>query len=448
MASYYVWSGATGSGNGSSWANAFTTLTLAYATEVAGDTLYVAHDHAESSASAVTLSSSGTLLLPTKVVCVDRAGSVPPVSADRRATAQVSTTGATNITIGGTASAGITHYDGIIFNVGSGSTSSASLVLGNQASQCLRFDNCSFRLGVTGANGSSITAGSSGGTIIGQRIELNNTTMSFAANNNTGPSVQVSCDFVWRNTPAAILLFNPTVQLFGIVSARGGMIECSGVDLSALGSGKTLVNMGGQANRAKFVDCKLHASVTKAVVGNPGSEADFVRSGAGGVNYAVHCAKYFGTLTEETTIVRTGGASDGTTPIAWKIVTIAHANYSNSFECPPIAIWNDTVGAPVTATVEGVWGGGAVPNDDDIWLDVEYLGDASSPQGSFVHDGKADLLAAAAGQASSSASWGGSTTKFKLACTFTPQQAGWIYARVKCAKPSSTFYIDPMIVLS
>ena len=47
MAIYYVYSGAGGSNNGSSWANAFTTLTTAFATEVAGDTLYVAHDHAE-----------------------------------------------------------------------------------------------------------------------------------------------------------------------------------------------------------------------------------------------------------------------------------------------------------------------------------------------------------------------------------------------------------------
>ena len=81
-------------------------------------------------------------------------------------------------------------------------------------------------------------------------------------------------------------------------------------------------------------------------------------------------------LTEETTIVRTGGASDGTTPISWKIVTTANCNYSMPFECPPIAIWNDTTGSAVTATVEGIWGGGAVPNDDEVWLEVEYLGDA------------------------------------------------------------------------
>jgi hypothetical protein len=79
---------------------------------------------------------------------------------------------------------------------------------------------------------------------------------------------------------------------------------------------------------------------------------------------------------------------------------------------------------------------------------VEYLGDASSPQASFVNDGTPDLLTTPANQTSSTATWGGSTTKFKLNVTFTPQQKGWIYARVKCAKASSTFYIDPLVILT
>src|SRR6185436_3707180 len=118
--------------------------------------------------------------------------------------------------------------------------------------------------------------------------------------------------------------------------------------------------------------------------------------------------------------------------------------YSTPFECPPIAIWNDTTGSR-TATVQGICGGGAVPNDDEIWLEVEYLGDASSPQGSFVNDGKADLLATAAAQTAASETWGGSTTDFALAVTFTAAQKGWCYARVKIGKASSTFYIDPLI---
>jgi hypothetical protein len=434
VASYYVYSGAAGSNNGSSWANAFTTLTTAFATEAAGDTLYVAHDHAESSATALTLTSSGTVANPTKVICVNRAGSVPPISADRRATAQIVTTGNVAISF-----AGFTHYDGCIFIAGN-STGVANLNLAS-GPVSYRFDNCSLRLG--GSNVSSkITVGNAG-----VYVEFNNTTVSFG---NISQAIYPAGVLKWRNTPSALLGTIPTV-LFSHAAFAGGNIECIGVDFSAAGSGKTLVTSVGATISAtyKFVDCKLNASVTESAAPADGATiADFVRCDAAGVNFTVRRHLVSGLLNEETTVIRTGGASDGTTSIAWKIDTTAYCSYSAPFECPPIAIWNDTTGSAVTATVEGIWGGGAVPNDDDIWLDVEYLGDASSPKGSFINDGKADLLTAAAGQTSSSATWGGSTTKFKLNVTFTPQQKGWIYARVKCAKASSTFYIDPLVTLT
>jgi hypothetical protein len=441
VTAYYVYSGAGGSNDGSSWANAFTTLTTAFATEVAGDTLYVAHDHAESTAGAITLTSSGTVASPTKIVCVSRAGSVPPVSADRRATAQVLTTGNTNITF-----QGVAHYDGIIFRAGNSSGTASIQLSGTSAA--LRFDNCSLRCGSSGASSRILIGGTSGS---GAQVaaEFNNTTVSFSA---VSQSIQIAGLLKWRNTLAALLGTIPTL-LFQPASAGGGMAECIGVDFSAAGSGKTIAYVGGAtatSTNMMFFDCKLDAAVTKsaaaAAIGD--TQVEFVRAGGSGTNYTVRRHRHTGLLVEETTIVRTGGASDGTTTIAWKIDTTANCSYSTPFECPPIAIWNDTTGSPITATVEGIWGGGAVPNDDDIWLDVEYLGDASSPQGSFVNDGKADLLAAAAGQTSSSETWGGSTTKFKLACTFTPQQKGWLYARIKCAKASSTFYIDPLITLT
>ena len=147
--------------NGSSWANAFTTLTTAFATEVAGDTLYVAHDHAESTASAVTLTSSGTVANPTKVICVNRAGSVPPVSADRRATAQVTTTGTASITF-----AGFAHYDGIIFNAGNSSGDGEHQRSGSGSAVRMRFDNCSLRLSARPVRrAGSLSAATVGGSL-------------------------------------------------------------------------------------------------------------------------------------------------------------------------------------------------------------------------------------------------------------------------------------------
>ena len=298
---------------------------------MAGDTLYVAHDHSETSASAVTLTSSGTASNPTKVVCVNRSGSVPPVSADRLATAEVATTGGTAaITCNG-----FTHYDGIIFsNANTGV--SAGFTLPGTTSNSLRFDNCSFRF--SGSSGSSSMNVGNLGTATGTYVEFNNTTLSFGA---VGQSIQISDVLRWRNTPSALIGSAVPTTLFVATAGRGASIDLIGVDLSAAGSGKTLISgtAGTTFALISFLDCKLNASVTKTstITSHGSHELDFVRSGASGVNYTVSRYRTSGVLDEETTIVRTGGASDGTTPIAWKVVTTANCTYSLPFECPPIA---------------------------------------------------------------------------------------------------------------
>ncbi|RVA31033.1 hypothetical protein EN935_14130 [Mesorhizobium sp. M7D.F.Ca.US.004.03.1.1] len=427
----YVRSAAAGSANGTSWANAYTTITSAFAAGAAGDTYYVSEDHAESTASNVAPNSKGTLANPTFAICVDHTGSVPPVVADLRTTAQVNTTGFSNAIFFN----GSTVYYGIIFTSGS-----ASITLASSSAITQKFINCSLR--IAGGNSSDALQTSAG---VGQRIELINTTVSFSSGFHT---ILMTCDFIWRDTPSALLGTMPT-KLFTLGS--GGKLKCQGVDLSASGSGNTIVGTPSSNTTgatAELIDCKTNAAVTIAAVPQSHGqiEIDAMRVGSTGVNYNQYRGRYTGSLVEETTIVHTGGASNGTTPISWKIVTTANATWHFPFEAPPIAIWNDTTGSAVTATVE--CRAAAIPNDDELWLEVEYLGDASSPQASFVSDVKATLLTAAAAQASSSESWGGSTASFKLDVTFTPQQKGWVLARVKAGKASSTFYVDPKVTLT
>lgn len=443
MASYYVRSGAGGSANGSSWANAYLTLAAAFSGKAAGDTFYVSEDHAETLGSTIILTSPGTRANPCKVICVNHSGSVPPVSADLRTTATISMTGASNrIAFDGLG----TYYYGITFNVGSGA-GIPQFTFNESSKSAMVFKSCAFVIVGTGSS-SAVNIGNVGGNP-SCYLEWDNCTLTTAA---TGNTINLNATFRWKNTASALLGTIPT-RLFTFVGSNGAHLKIQGVDLSAAGSGKYIIgqnttNMTGCV--VELEDCKLNASVTLCeAIDNPGSiEVDAYRSGSSGVNYAYSRVRWAGTLTEETTIVRTGGASDGTTPLAWKIVTTANSSWSIPFESPPIAIWNDTTGSSVTATVEGIWGGGAVPNDDDIWIEVEYLGSSGSPLGSFVNDSKADILATAAGQTSSSETWGGSTTKFKMAASFTPQQKGWVLVRVKAAKASSTFYVCPKVALS
>jgi hypothetical protein len=195
-----------------------------------------------------------------------------------------------------------------------------------------------------------------------------------------------------------------------------------------------------------LVDCKINAAVTVAAGTNPSFTVDLANCDSGAVNYRNERYTYAGAQTTETTIIRSGGASDGTTPVAGKIVTTANALlWQYPFEAVPIAIWNETVGSATTVTLYGIWGGGAVPNNDDFWIEAAYLGSSGSPIASYASSGKADILASNAALTSDGSSWGGSTTPFKTSVTFTPQQKGFIYVHPKMAKASTTLYYDPKL---
>lgn len=437
MANVYVRSGAAGAGTGANWANAFTTLAAALTAGAAGDSFFVSEDHAETQATAMTLTCPGTAGSPIFIYCVNHAGSVPPVSADLRTTATISTTANSNITISGT------HYCyGIIFSAGSGAVAANMNLCGSSGSNQL-YSACAMRLGGTVGGFLNLTVASGSSYLV-----WDNTTVQFAS-----ASAKISMQsghFKWRNTASAITGATIPNTLFVLDSIRGGTVTVEGVDLSAIPSGNTIVAGTDDSINYFFKDCKLASGVT--ISGTPVSPSamltDLFRCDSGGTNYRTERYRYEGTQSIETTIVRTGGASDGTTPISWKIVTTANSKWILPFEAIPIAIWNDTVGSSVTLTLYGIWGGGAVPNNDDIWMDVEYLGASGNPQGSFISASKADNLATGSALTTDTSTWGGSTTKFKMSVTFTPQQKGAVYVYVKAAKVSSTFYIDPKPVLT
>lgn len=439
MTAYYVRSGASGSANGTSWANAYTTIVSALSGKLAGDIFYIAEDHAESTASSIAPTFPGTPSNPNLVYCVDHTGSVPPVSADLRTTASIATTGSSvPITVRGSL-----YGYGLQINPSSGSGTS-SILLANNSGDAQVFENCGFAIASSGAGTLDL-----GALTTQSFLRLIEPTITFAL---TGNQIRIgSCDFAIKGGSIAATGTVPTT-LFGIQGSTANWVgDIAGTDLSAFGSGKTIFGTSTQNVGAwSLRDCKLGASVTIiATPARPSAPAcDIVNCDSGATNYRSERYRYGGTLTTETTIVRSGGASDGTTPVSHKIVTTANASWPKPFEGFPLAIWNDTVGSSVTATIYGIWGGGAVPNNDDIWIEAEYLGSSSSPRASFATGGKADGLASNAALSSDASSWGGSTTAFKMAVTLTPQQKGLIYVTVKAAKASSTFYVDPKIELS
>ena len=84
------------------------------------------------------------------------------------------------------------------------------------------------------------------------------------------------------------------------------------------------------------------------------------------------------------------------------------------------------------------------------------MGSSSQPLGSIFTTTKSNVLAANAAVASDGSTWNGGGSgagwsPFKLTTTLSspqPAMAGYIHVRVRAAKASTTYYIDPQIVLS
>ncbi len=443
MTDRYVRSGAAGAGTGADWANAFTTLSAAITAGAAGDTYYISEDHAQTQASALTLTMKGTKTAPDRFLCVDHLGTVPPVSADLRTTATISTTGANALGI----TAGVGYWYGIIFNGGTGASSVNNNISASVTDADVVFGSCSFRTAVTTGGFYRIGTGTSG---TNNRIELVNTTFSFGA---TGAGILArGGTILWRNTASALLGTIPT-NLFLDGNTNPSFVTLDGVDLSAHSG--TLIATQTASGFYILNNCKLHASATVAATPTSTAGPVIINSGSGSTT---NCARvesfnYRGTLTTETTIIRTSpaGASDGVVPVSWKLVSTANSKASFPFISPPIAIWNTTTGGSKTATIQIVNDGVTLTNAD-IWVEAEYLGSSATPVSSVVSAGLADVLAAGANLSTSTDTWTttglGSPVKQKISVTFTPNMVGPVRLIVKLARASTTVYVDPLITIS
>jgi hypothetical protein len=451
MANLYVYSGAAGTGTGADWTNAFTTIAAAGTASAAGDDIWVAHDHAENTGSAVSPVFAGTAAAPNRIICVNRAGSVPPVAADLATTATVTVSGASaSLTM-----AGFFYCYGISFIPGSGQTTTCSLLLGTTgANYTQTYDSCVFKLASTGT-GSVIQPSQSTQSGV---ITWINCAVQFAA---TGQVISPrACTLFWRNAASAVTGATIPTNLFFNTTATGEcMITLDGVDLSALGSGKMIFNVstsgGNGAHYGRITNCKLGASVTIAPTPTGSGEAtiDVINCDSGATNYRSERYRYQATLTTETTIVQTSpaGASDGTTPISWKVATTANNKRVRPFECFEIVQWVDTMGWSKTATVQVITDN-VVLTSADLWVEAQYLGSGSFPQGSFVSSAPATILTAGSSLTTSTSTWtttGMTTPKPQQASvSFTPGMKGYVRFVVRVAKASATVYVDPLIVIA
>ena len=438
------WTEVTGN-NAYGWLAAHNRLTNSLAWMAAGDRLWISDNHAFSLSNAQNnIFSPGTAAAPCQLICVDDSATPPTTKA---------TTGSETTTADASFSFnGFAYCYGMTFSAGTGVTNS-SLYFTSSEPWYWRFDACSLRI-VGSGSVNAIYAGINNSAADDNLLELvGNTTLKFA---NASDRIFASAPVRWINSTGLVAGGTVPTSLCRVPSNVFSKIYVSGVDLSAFGSGKSLVDQsGGGYQDFYFENCKLGSSVsitTGTIPGQGGATVRLVNCDSADTNYRYHLSTYQGTVSHETVIVRTGGASDGTTPISRKLISTANSKFFSPLTTDPIVIWNELTGSSQTITVEIITDNVTL-TDAEIWLEIEYLGTSGFPISSFVSDQVSDpIFGTPANQATSSVDWTttGLTTpvKQKLSASFTAQEKGPIRVKVMLAKPSTTVYVDPFITIN
>ena len=447
MTTYYVDS-AAGSNTSpyDTWAKAATSLATIAAIDAAGDTVYVASTHSETLGTNPAYSWAGTSAAPVLIICADKTSGAPPTTGATGATIATSNGVALSL-----AAAGVAYFYGFTFAVGSGGTSNAN-INPCSANPCV-FDTCAFWLNNSGA-GSVINLAANG--ILST---FSNCTLKF------GQALQglnlgaFGASLTWAGgsvDPSGTAIS----KLFSAVSA-GANVRIANVDLSACATSLNLVSTSLTNIVMDFVACKTPTSWTGALnssTGGYGTRISAYQCGptGAGATTALDVMDAYGEITSNTTVVMTGGASDGTTQLSWQLATNSQTSLATPLKSEWRAVWVDTtvsktltwnyVADTNVAAGQGAGTGNAFQNNQ-VWIELLYFGSSTSPLGSYASSAPSTPVAAASDNSSGSASWTttGLTTPKTGVCsvTITTGLKGPMLARICVGAASKTIYADP-----
>ena len=427
-----VWT--TRSPNDGTWANASCLLLymLCHAA-AAGDFIYLDDGHSESSA-LYLYASPGTHSSPVKIICVDKA------------TDALSTGAIVNNSSAYTLRAtGVAYSYGIKY-----SCTTTYFELGRTTG------------GTWILEGGDVLSGAGLQLYVGNSAELiiiNGNVNILAVGNSIGIH---DGKMIWLG---GTLTTAGDVGVTALVTVSGGnsnIVDFRDINLENVGNGAvatSLLNVVGKCVReVNFSRCKLPSDAGFAITSGSwtavmrGLKAKFHHCSSANKTYDFLESCYEGTIEDETTIVRDGGASDGTTPQSWKMVSSANTvDNINPLISPPIQSWTESTTSK-TFTVECIVDSAANLQNDEVWMEFEYPINNTDGLGGFARD-KCAMLGAPADKSTSAVTWNGTggmanPNKFKCAVTVTPGKKGPITARICLAKASTTIYVDPLVTES
>lgn len=439
-------SAAAGGNDGTTWADAFTTVGGAHAVDAAGDRIFFDDSHAETGTLG-TLAWDGTPSNRVLLLSVDKATGETPTGVSAGAT--LTNNANANYIVNGSI-----YTDGMRF-----------VQTGDEG----MFINNSDGNHQTHRNGRFIctNADTNSDILIGARTGLNTVSVTeFEACvfglNNTSNTIWFSGDVYIRGGSYEDNGGDPAVLFTASASGETCTLQVIGFNMSACVSTFSLVTGGAlPANvKADFIHCLLPASWSGGIFSarptRPGIRGTMRGCHTADGTYVDRAEDNCGLLTTETTLVRTGGFApvDGngdSVPMSWKVdASSSHAHFPGvPFRTLPMVIWNETVGSSITITVHVLFDDASERGDKDFAIEAAYMGTNGSVNMSVISS-TPDPLATETNLASGSG-WtttGMSNAKQRVATlTFTPQEVGPILVWGLVFQ-QAIFYVDPKPVVS
>lgn len=357
-----------------------------------GDTIYVAKNHAETSAAQIKFQMLGSNWLLNQVICVDNtaSGSVPPTAANWfPAIGTQNTNLGASVTMTNTASQ-------ITFNDPSNNTqmywygiSFISSYQINSSNNGMEFwDNCYFSLT------STADANKTGGPFT-YGFTWNNCTFNFGAttaHNSFGGGIGkvINPKFQAGTTYPTRFYNTPSACEFHIIDG----------DFTGWGS-NYIINQSSQTGTHYLENCKLATNaIPVGVAGDDGKQGPLcttylIRCSSGADDNVHGIYRPCGTLLSSRTLLRTGGASDDTGSFGHVLNTFANPNNSQvssfyyPFECLPLVSWNNKTATALTVKLYGISSATAMPDNGSVWMNVQYPQSSSSPLGAVESTRKA-----------------------------------------------------------
>ena len=444
MADVYCDDGGSNTSPYETWAKAATSILTALTQAAAGEIIYIASDHVENFASSQTVASAnGTLADPVKIISADQTSGEPPTTFET----MLSQSGSMNVTGAGNdlTMNGGDIWVGCYFTAADNTTYSPDQVE-------LKFINSKVQ---TGGTFLTTQSNSEGGLI------FENCDIEFSA---SGEFALSGNQFRWSGGTLSYSdsgVVNPAFLTMDTGTHRAGNYIVEDVDLSVIGAGDYVLGNLRSSGLFRIRRCKVGASLGGLVESAPtrsGTRIEIESCSSDDIIYQFHHESYWGTVEDDTDIYL-DATYDGTNGYSAKMVSSADtAEFTRPLRFKLADIFVDATGKTLTVELLTTDAATAVAlNDDDFWIEVEYPDSTVAAFNNVLTTRMTDILTtptALTASAKGTGDWTGELADnnfYKVVADFTgvaDEAIGAYRVWVCLARPSTTVYVDPKIVVT